>query len=553
MNSIPMFLRKLFCGWLCLPHLCAVGTTAQTIETPAPDLQQTAVVADTSPHHTVPRSVLVWNSQIISNEPESENLIQFCKLKKINTIRLCTGSTDYFQNPETTKKLQQFILNAQAQNLKVEALDGWPEAIFPENTAQFLSSVEQVLDYNQSAPENARFSGFQSCVEFFVLPGYHTDPFNKDNYERLFLDLHEHARRLIDAAKIDDFRFGTTLGSIYETSGTDNYFDRGERRATLFGHIIEIVDSISLTIYQDTAKTIIDSIKDEIELAERTGRSVWAVCETEDLFVSFEGTRSMTFYEEGSEHMERELAMVHDHFIASPCFTGFVIDYYDSYKQMPETSAEQQAHPVCPAQLLPPETVVDGQFQEWSDINELQIANIEQLFYGKWTGPIDLNGRLWLGWNQKALYFKLIVEDDTLVQLLPDRHMWQGDHIEIWLEAPMLERIYQFGFTPGDFDGIQPHTWVWHPKELDQDERAQIRKALTVAAVKRLENGYYMEGSINAEVLGYESLEPGMEMRMGFGISDTDETWLPQKSLLCLSPIFNKNKLETYPLIQLEQ
>ena len=553
MNRTLMFLRKLFCYWFCLPYLSAVGATAQTIGTSDPDLSQTAVVADTSPGHTVPRSVLVWNSQIISNESESENLLQFCKLRKINTIRLCTGSTDYFQNPETTEKLQQFILNAHTQNLKVEALDGWPEAIFPENKEQFLSSVEQVLNYNKSAPENARFTGFQSCVEFFILPGYYTDPFNKESYERLFLDLHEQARSLIDAAEMDDFWFGATLGAIYETSGTDNYFERDEHRATLFGHVVEIVDSISLTTYQDTAKTIIDSINEEIKLAERMGKSVWAVCETEDLFISFEGTRSMTFYEEGAVYMEKEMVIVHDHFRDSPCFTGFVIDYYDSYKRMPETTVEKYAFPVCPAQRLPSNTVVDGQFQEWSDINEQQIGKIEQLYYGKWVDSSDLSGRLWLGWNQKALHFKLIVDDDTLTQLLPDRYMWQGDHVEIWLEAPRLKRIYQFGFTPGDFDDMKPHTWVWHPKELDPEERVQIRKALTVAAVKRLENSYSMEGSINAEVLGYHSLEPGMEIRMGFGISDTDQTWLPQKSLLCLSPIFNNNKPETYSLIRLEQ
>jgi uncharacterized protein YeaC (DUF1315 family) len=501
----------------------------------------------------VPRAMWVWETKRILRSHEQDVLLDFCGQKNISILYLYTGSESFFEHGETLEALKSLLYAANRRGIEVEALDGWPEAVLPHEQDRFVDSLQRVLDYNRSVESEYRFAGFQSDVEPFVMAGYSTDPAKRESINLLFLELHEKLRHAIDTENVDNFRFGIALSPHYESNGDDFYVLWNNRPNTVAVHMLEIVDYATLMSYRDTATATIQIAEHEIEVGNHLGKPIWVGCETLDIFGTSQGPRSITFYEEGSVYMEEQLAQVSDHFSKELSFAGLAIHYYDSYRKLPESGKVLGESPAGSAQALPADAVVDGVFDEWADKPALEIKDANQVIYGRRTGPADLSGSYWLGWTHEALYFKIIVADDVLLQFQPDAMLWEGDHVEIWLEAPALDRVYQFGFTPGDFEAMPPHTWVWFPEELDQRQREQVRTQLSVAAVKLDGHGYQLEGSIPASALGIDSFRPGMELRMSFEIGDADSKDKPHEALISISPVFNRNRPTSFALIKLAE
>ena len=68
-------------------------------------------------------------------------------------------------------------------------------------------------------------------------------------------------------------------------------------------------------------------------------------------------------------------------------------------------------------------------------------------------------------WDAGNLYLAFDITDDVLVQEKTGGDMWEGDHVEFWLDADLLgdytEMVnsgddFQFGFSPGNFRNLKP-------------------------------------------------------------------------------------------------
>ena len=288
--------------------------------------------------------------------------------------------------------------------------------------------------------------------------------------------------------------------------------------------------------------------------------------ETQDLMALNQGERRFTFFEEGWEYMERALGKIKKEYEDSPAFEGFAVHAYYSYRllqkgrNVPLRQRTKKGYTVTSLERESP-VVIDGYIDDWPLSKVYTIDKKANAVHGKfaWGGPKDLSMSLYSMWDEDNLYFLFDVTDNKVVQEKTGHDMWEGDHIEFWLdmdlEGDYNEAInssddYQFGFSPGNFLDIRPEVYVWTP-ELSMDYRSHIQ-----VVSQRTEKGYIMEVRLPVSVLysfrsrvGVQPLEPvglvsdpskrrppRFERQMKFGVSigpsDCDDVNVPQKVLM---------------------
>ena len=145
------------------------------------------------------------------------------------------------------------------------------------------------------------------------------------------------------------------------------------------------------------------------------------------------------------------------------------------------TSSSAEAY-VIPYDVDPPITV-DGKLDDWNDVpNTVVLNKKEQVTYNRskaWTGPADLSGTIRLAWRT-GFYIAAEVTDDVVGQPYAGRGIYNGDHINLWVDfQPALEpdRIlfgegqYHIAISPGNFGGkvggdkpIRPEIVVYLPE-----------------------------------------------------------------------------------------
>ena len=346
---------------------------------------------------------------------------------------------------------------------------------------------------------------------------------------------------------------GIALYPKFKDAGTGQPLSWNGREAWLSDHIMDIVDYVALMSYCDSGNETIAQAEYEISLGNRLNKPVWVGSETLDVFAKDIGPKSITFAEEGVNYMEKQLAIIARRFMHEPSFAGHAIHYYYAYRGLPFEPEWSSLAISKLAKRLPMDTVVDGDLSDWSEANALIIDSPSNLIYGKsaWRGPDDLSGQISVGWTDRALHIAANVRDDHLVQFEQGEKLWEGDHIELWLHAPALNRIYQFGFTPGNFVCMKPHSWIWYPKDLDAPARATLMDKLSVDAVKSSGQSYIIECAIPAELFGIQQFEAGMEIQMSCEVGDADSVESPHETLLSISPSLSKFNPASYALIKL--
>ncbi len=189
-----------------------------------------------------------------------------------------------------------------------------------------------------------------------------------------------------------------------------------------------------------------------------------------------------------------------------------------------------------------PGIAVDGNPGEWSDVpTALVFDRVEQLTIGRssWRGPDDLSGRVKLAWRGDGLYLLAEVVDDRFFQLKQDKDVWQGDHVELYLDAePESDpgrREFGTGqfallLSPGDLKtGFpKPQLVAVHPAGAST-EKCTVAAALT-------DRGYVLEAFIPKELLGIPAMQQNFYCRSEAVLSDCDSEIPAQEHFMTGEP-----------------
>jgi serine/threonine-protein kinase len=170
---------------------------------------------------------------------------------------------------------------------------------------------------------------------------------------------------------------------------------------------------------------------------------------------------------------------------------------------------------------MPP--TVDGRLDEW-DGPYYDVLHVSHDPEGTWYGRSDLSGRFAVRWDANNLYLGIEVTDDVHVQVRTGDKIWQGDDVEIQVDADLLADFSetelsgddgQVGLSAGDFVSRRPEAYIWRPAD-----REQAGTMIDLAA-QQTDAGYRLEAAVPWWVLGGR---PAFETPVGFclGLGDND-------------------------------
>ncbi|MCE5240342.1 hypothetical protein LLH23_17900 [bacterium] len=200
---------------------------------------------------------------------------------------------------------------------------------------------------------------------------------------------------------------------------------------------------------------------------------------------------------------------------------------------------------VIPLKPDPP-IAVDGNLDEWAGVpNALEVRGKEHATHNAttWIGPDDLGATLHLAWRQEGLYLAAEVTDDVVLQQQRDEKLYQGDHIEWFIDlAPDAEPgrgtfgkgQFQLAFSPGNFKrtgdllvDIKPEVYCYQPKGLDVS-------SVKFAAVQT-PRGWTMEALAPFALLGLSGPAANVPLSVQVAISDCDSTEPAQETYMTVS------------------
>jgi len=221
------------------------------------------------------KALWVWKTEIIIDN--SSNRLDFVKELVNDNFNLI-----FLQIPRDkkgkiikTSYLGLLIRELHKNNIQVHALDGdarWASASGREGAVQSLNAI---LEYNRSQPDNRKFDGIHFDIEPHGLPGF-IDPSYKMELYKNSLDL---SRDLYTMAASHNLKYGMDIPFWLDTI-TMEYEGRNKK---LSEHFIDSSDNTGLMGYRNYALGeggIIEIDQSEIDYGSTMNKKIYAGFET---------------------------------------------------------------------------------------------------------------------------------------------------------------------------------------------------------------------------------------------------------------------------------
>jgi serine/threonine protein kinase len=173
---------------------------------------------------------------------------------------------------------------------------------------------------------------------------------------------------------------------------------------------------------------------------------------------------------------------------------------------------------------------LDGILDEWTG-NEYAV-NYVVYKPENWQGAADLSARFYIAWDHNFLYLGLDVDDDQHVQAATGKDLYQGDDVEIQIDADLLGDLSQVelsdddgqvGLAVKDLLSGQYEAYIWRPPSREGPLNVSL-------AARPISNpaGYVLEVALPWSAL---NLSPRVETPYGFCLSlaDTDTPGLQEQ------------------------
>jgi hypothetical protein len=256
------------------------------------------------------KATWVWNTSIIVNA--SQDLLSYASSNGVNMIYLQI-STDI-----ETSEYQAFIKKASAQGIKVYALDGAPKMALEAEREQVTAFLNWIEAYQQQVEEDEKFAGVHVDIEPYLLPEWQSD------WQSLVTEWQSTMKYISNRAQELHLHASADMPFWF-----DEYQIPGNQM-TLSRWLIGQFDSITIMAYRDSAELIFSFSENELKEAKEQGKTIMLGVETNP---SSE-IESVTFYEEGSKYMNKQLLKVQGMANKYNSFEGIAIHDYIGWKSL---------------------------------------------------------------------------------------------------------------------------------------------------------------------------------------------------------------------------
>ena len=481
------------------------------------------------------RAMWVWEGWKTVSDPEkTRQLFELCSKPPSNAPKI---DSLYVNLPPLNLSRENdrpvfasFISQAHARGIKVHLLAGSVELAYQASGG--LKIIENLAAFNQAAPMESRFDGLHFDIEPHTMAAWSQDNRLRDRFIETMKKYFE---------KFSEIRGSMSLGIDISVGYADD--------KQLLSALLDSTDYVAIMDYRDSAGRIISDAEEILEAARKKGKKAVIGIETQRPNKKYGVTPMITFWDEGSERMEKVLKEVEEHFKSNAAYGGIAVHHFQSYAALtpePQRIVDNRTFPELPAitaKFAGQPVKIDGDLSEWKDLPAIEIKEPREVVYGKgaWKSADDLSAKAWVGWDENNFYFAIDVTDDSVVQPFETRKMVNGDHVEVWLDldyeknkdtGTAAEGVYQLGLSPGNFADHPPGILDWLPGGLFKNKESQLE----IKSVKT-GKGYRMEVRLPWELLGEFRPADGKPFRINIDPSDTDGTEKPfQETLMSTSP-----------------
>ncbi len=243
-----------------------------------------------------PRAMWVWKvHELIAPEKDANrrDFFAFCEKQGVTEIFLQMPYTfvDDLTDDVTCEigspgQLRSLIAEASSHQIRVHALDGYPEFVLDEHHPRVLAQVRAIIDFNKHSQPDERYFGIHLDNEPYQLLGFEQDDQAIMILEQ-FLDLNVKVMDLLREQK-SDIVYGIDIPFWFDEARNDRgnlkyMMDYNGVTQDVAKHLIDIVDNIGIMNYRNFAggaDGIIRHGQDEVEYAEKRGKKIYLGVET---------------------------------------------------------------------------------------------------------------------------------------------------------------------------------------------------------------------------------------------------------------------------------
>lgn len=280
------------------------------------------VTGFSSPEPQARKATWLWHTALIASEPQA--ILSFSRKQGVNLLYL---------QIDTSKKAayyQAFIREARQSGVQVHALSGSPSWGLRDNQSNILALINWVHAYNDSVSTDERITGVHLDIEPYLLPQWKADP------ESVLRQWAENVDAYVARARQDpQLEVGCDI-----PFWLDKYAMPGQPEAAFSEWLIARHDHVAIMSYRDRAEgpnSISALVPQELDWADKAGKKIMLGVETKQ---SSEGN-FVSFYEEGTQHLNQEIARLSRLMAKHPSYGGIAVHAYEYWKKMVEKEGEK--------------------------------------------------------------------------------------------------------------------------------------------------------------------------------------------------------------------
>lgn len=271
------------------------------------------------------KAIWAWDFyEAAANSNKITALLKFLKEQDINLLFIGTSKT----LPDQPATYEELITRAHAEGIRVFALVGRAEWALEAQHREAVAELRQVLSFNASHPDSA-FDGIQYDIEPHTLPEYKTKR-GSVNYQYIQV-----LRRIAGEIKAsgDPLEFNAAIPWWLASGENPVIVETGGQRKPLSYFVLDIVDTVSLMAYRDTADRQIRASLAEADYAAKLGKKIYIGAETSPPNGSTI-PNEITYYNKGTTYMNNQIEEITAYYAKHKGFGGIAIHQYPAFKKM---------------------------------------------------------------------------------------------------------------------------------------------------------------------------------------------------------------------------
>ena len=236
------------------------------------------------------KALWVWATAVLVENSEREKLVALVQSENIDNVFLglpydSTMATWQDALLVNSKMLGPIVRSLNAAGVRVHALAGDKDFILPDRREFVKRGIQNIVDYNKSAPPGEQFYAIHLDVEPYLFPGFRS-PRQQWFLENFIETLDACSRIAHDGGMLIGADIPFWFDGINEMTLLPFVASFDGVTKPLYQHVMDMMDNVALMDYRTSVEGengIVQLATKELEYADRIGKQIFVGLETAPL------------------------------------------------------------------------------------------------------------------------------------------------------------------------------------------------------------------------------------------------------------------------------